>query len=409
MKTFFKIIGILVIVIGIILLMTFLNGSENVIIENKRVVGSNANNEAVIKGMIVDKEGKGIPGVCVICWRLSGNFPREMDRTRTDSTGQYQFAVPANQTYEIHSGGSTSTYTTSNKFDFKSDETYEVENLEVRPAINSCKGKIVFENGQPAANLSYGYLSKSFSPTSLINPLETNNRGEFEISHLLPDELFSFWVFPKENTLYVWKRLDPNSKQMEFTLKTSEYIELPADWFKAFTHEAIASNMSFAKDSRIQFSLPDLQGNKISLQDQRFKNKAVLVNVYGSWCGGCRLEIPYLVDFKNKYQKEGLEIIGIAFERGSKEEQLRAVKEIAREFKVNYPLLIGGTEEREKIGTVINGLELFDGYPTTLYIGRDGLVKHIQAGFWLWPEGHKQWQPKQMEDHIKSLLGMASN
>lgn len=377
MKTFFKIIRGLVIVIGIILLMTFLNGSENVIIENKRVVGSNANNEAVIKGMIVDKEGKGVPGVWVICWRLSGNFPREIDRTRTDSTGQYQFAVPANQTYEIHSGASTSTYTTSNKFDFKPDETYEVENLEVRPAINSCKGKIVFENGQPAANLSYGYLSKSFSPTSFINPLKTNNRGEFEISHLLPDELFSFWVFPKENSLYVWKRLDPNIKQMEFTLKTSEYIELPADWFMASTHEAIARNMAFAKDSRIQFSLPDLQGNKISLQDQRFKNKVVLVNIYGSWCGGCRLEIPYLVNFKNKYQKEGLEIIGIAFERGSKEEQLQAVKEIAREFKVNYPLLIGSTEERQKIGTVINGLELFHGYPTTLYIGRDGLVKHI--------------------------------
>ena len=280
-----------------------------------------------------------------------------------------------------------------------------MENLIVRPT-NSCKGRAVYEDGRPAANLSYGYASENLSRIDPMNPPKTNNRGEFVIEHILPDELFSFWIFPKENTLCVWKRLDPNSTELEFTLKTSEYIELPADWSMAFTHEAIARDMTFAKDSRITFTLPDLHGNILSLEDQRFKNKAVLVNIYGSWCGGCRLEIPYLVDFKNKYQKDGLEIIGIAFERGSKEEILQAVKETAQKFKVNYPLLVGGTTEKAKVGTIINGLELFHGYPTTLYIGRDGLVKHIQTGFWLQPEGHKQWQLKQMEDHIKSLLGI---
>jgi hypothetical protein len=47
------------------------------------------------------------------------------------------------------------------------------------------------------------------------------------------------------------------------------------------------------------------------------------------------VRLPHLVDFKNKYQKDGLEIIGIAFERGSKEEQIQAVKKTAEEVKVN--------------------------------------------------------------------------
>jgi thiol-disulfide isomerase/thioredoxin len=106
------------------------------------------------------------------------------------------------------------------------------------------------------------------------------------------------------------------------------YIELPSDWLRGgCTHHAIARQTTYAEDSKIQFSLPDLHGNIISLHDQRFENKAILVNIYGSWCGGCQQEIPYLIDFKNKYQKEGLEIVGIAFERGSTKERLQAIKD----------------------------------------------------------------------------------
>jgi thiol-disulfide isomerase/thioredoxin len=395
----------------ILLFVCFFNRSSDLTTEPKSTSKPNNKPEAVIKGRVVDSKGQGVAGVQVHCIYITKeDFPMGSSWSIiTDSRGHYQFTVPALFTYKIEAGGLTSAHSESKNFNLKPNEIYEVENLIVRPTNNNCSGRVVYEDGRPAANLSYGYASENLFRIDPMNPPKTNSKGEFVIEHILPDELFSFWVFPKKNTFCVWKRLDPNSKNLMFTLKTSEYIELPSDWLTAFTHEGIAKDITFAKDSKIQFGLPDLYGNIISLQDQRFKNKAVLVNIYGSWCGGCRLEIPYLVEFKNKYQKDGLEIIGIAFERGSKEEQLQAVKEIAQEFKVNYPLLIGGFEEREKMGTVINGLELFRGYPTTLYIGRDGLVKHSQAGFWLFPEATKQWQLKLMEDHIRSLLSMPVN
>ncbi len=267
-------------------------------------------------------------------------------------------------------------------------------------------GSAMFEDGRPAANLVYGYVSQNYpSPINPMHPPKTNNKGEFVIEHIEPNQLFSFWVFLNENDFCFWKRLDPNSKNLNLVIESAEHIELPADWLMARTHEAIAADMTFARNSRIQFGLPDLEGNKISLGDQRFSHKALVVNIFGSWCGGCLQEIPCLIDFKNKYQKDGLEIIGIAFERGSKEDQLQAVKKIAEQYKVNYPLLIGGKAENSQVETVIDGLELFQGYPTTLYIDPNGTVKYIQSGFWLSPEKHKQWQLNQMETHIKSILG----
>ena len=111
-----------------------------------------------------------------------------------------------------------------------------------------------------------------------------------------------------------------------------------------------------------------------------------------------------MIEFKKKYEKKGLEIVGIAFEHGSREEQVKAVKEVAQKFKVNYPLLVGGSREKKEAATVINGLKDFSGYPTTLYIDRNGLVRHIQVGFYINSEPHKRWQLKQMEDNIKMLL-----
>ena len=390
-----KLLTIIVCLVVVVLLVFFFNCFLHLTEEPKSVAKPNNKTEAIINGLVVDPCGQGIAGIQMNCIYITKeDFPMGSRwSTNTDSRGQYQFTVPPFFSYKIEVRGLTTTHSESKKFNLKPNEIYEVENLIVRiRRTNSYKGRVLYEDGQPAANLPYGYFSNNLSPVDPMNPPKTNSKGEFVAEHIQSDALFSFWVFPKENTLCVWKRLDPNSKNLEFTLRTSEYIKLPPDWLEGCTHEAIARNMAFAKDSRIQFSLPDLHGNVISLQDQQFKGKAVLVNIYGSWCGGCRLEAPYLVNFKNKYRKEELEIIGIAFELGSKEEQIQAIRNFAQEFKVNYPLLIGGPEEREKIGTVIKGLELFQSYPTTLYIGRDGLVKHIQAGFYLWPQAHKQWQ-----------------
>jgi len=54
----------------------------------------------------------------------------------------------------------------------------------------------------------------------------------------------------------------------------------------------------------------------------------------------------------------------------------------------------------------IQGLEHFGGYPTTIYIDRSGVVRHIHSGFWILTKPHKEWQLKQMEEHIRLILGL---
>ena len=142
----------------------------------------------------------------------------------------------------------------------------------------------------------------------------------------------------------------------------------------------------------------------VSLSDIRGKNKAVVVNITGSWCGGCRLEAPYLVDFYNRYRQKGLEVVSVAFEPTSNEKPLEAIEAFKREFGINYTLLHGGPANRKHVESVIRGLKCFRGYPTTIYIDRYGKVKFVHAGFWIHTEPHKKWQLELMAGHIRAIL-----
>ena len=152
------------------------------------------------------------------------------------------------------------------------------------------------------------------------------------------------------------------------------------------------------------FMLPDLEGRLVSLSEIRTPNKAVVVTITGTWCGGCRLETPYLVEYYNRYQDKGLEIVGIAFESPTNAKPLETLRSFQQEFNITYPLLYGGPASHERVASAVKGLELFGGYPTTIYIGRDGKVQFIQTGFWIHSEPHKKWQLEQMERHIRSIL-----
>jgi thiol-disulfide isomerase/thioredoxin len=262
----------------------------------------------------------------------------------------------------------------------------------------------MYEYEKPAAKLAYGYISENCSPIDAENPPRTNSNGEFTIDNLLPDELYSFWIFTDTNVFRVWKRLDPNIPTLQLTLKKSDYIELPEDWlYGGHTHHAIARSMGYAENSIIDFKLPDLNGKTISLSDDTFKNKAVVVNIAGTWCGGCIQETPYLVKFYDKYKDKGLEIISISFERDTKE-ALKLVSDFKKKNKINYTMLYGGISDKKNVESVITGLKLFHGYPTTIYISRDGKVQFIHSGFWIHTESHKKWQLDLMENHINEIL-----
>ena len=154
------------------------------------------------------------------------------------------------------------------------------------------------------------------------------------------------------------------------------------------------------------FSFPDLDGKMISSTDARFKDKVVLVTITGSWCPNCHDEAPVMQEFYNLFKADGLEVVALAFEyTGEKQRDMEQLKIFANRHGLTYPILLAGTTEEGDAQRKMPQLVNFAAYPTTIYIGRDGLVKHIHAGFEGKATGERFTKLKaEMEDRIKKLL-----
>ncbi len=118
------------------------------------------------------------------------------------------------------------------------------------------------------------------------------------------------------------------------------------------------------------FTVKDLDDKDVSLS--QFKGKVVLVNFWATWCEPCREEIPWLIQFQNKYSAKGFTILGIAVdEEGKKVVQPYVLKERfdvnGTPTPMNYPILIGNDGIGDKFGGLI-------GYPTSVLISRDGRI-----------------------------------
>src|SRR5262245_5277222 len=153
-----------------------------------------------------------------------------------------------------------------------------------------------------------------------------------------------------------------------------------------------------------RFSFPDQDGKTISSTDERFKNKVVIVTITGSWCPNCYDEGPVLQEFYDRYRDRGLEVVALSFEyTGDAARDTRQLKAFAKRLGVKYPILYAGSYE--DAGKKLSQLDNFGAYPTAIYIGRDGLVKHIHAGFEGKATGERFTRLKaEMEALIEELL-----
>jgi thiol-disulfide isomerase/thioredoxin len=127
------------------------------------------------------------------------------------------------------------------------------------------------------------------------------------------------------------------------------------------------------------FSFPDLTGKVVSNTDARFRNRVVLINITGSWCPNCHDEAPFLAALYDKYHDRGLEIVALSFEEAAQLENPVRLKAFIKEFGIHYTVLLGGetSSAKEKLAQAQD----WDAWPTTFFVGRDGLVKGAHTGF----------------------------
>jgi thiol-disulfide isomerase/thioredoxin len=127
------------------------------------------------------------------------------------------------------------------------------------------------------------------------------------------------------------------------------------------------------------FSFQDLNGNLVSNEDARFQGKVVLVNVTGSWCPNCHDEDQFLPAIYNKYHSRGLEIVALDFEEPEQLADPVRLKTLIKEYGIKYTVLVGGetNSAKDKLTQAAD----WDSWPTTFFVGRDGLVKKVHSGF----------------------------
>jgi len=124
---------------------------------------------------------------------------------------------------------------------------------------------------------------------------------------------------------------------------------------------------SAGKPAPLQFTLKDMNGVEVKLAS--FKGKVILLNFWATWCGPCRAEIPSLIELQKQYADD-LVVLGF-----SVDDPIAKLKPYAKEFQINYPILVGlGREDvQEAFGPLW-------GIPVSVIIARDGTIQKKHSG-----------------------------
>ncbi|GIU74421.1 MAG: hypothetical protein KatS3mg004_1508 [Bryobacteraceae bacterium] len=130
------------------------------------------------------------------------------------------------------------------------------------------------------------------------------------------------------------------------------------------------------------FELKDVNGKTIRLSD--YRGQVVLLNFWATWCGPCKIEIPWFVEFQRTFKDRGFTVIGVSVD----EDGWEAVRPFLAARQVNYPVVIATPEVETRYGGV-------EALPMSFLIDRDGRIASTHVGL---------VTKKTYEDEIRQLL-----
>lgn len=137
-------------------------------------------------------------------------------------------------------------------------------------------------------------------------------------------------------------------------------------------------------EEKLDFRFPDLNGNPVSINDDRFKNKVVIIQLMGSWCPNCMDETDFLSDYYNREKEKNVEMIALAYEYSTDFNRSRkSLEKFQQRFNVQYPVLITGvtvsdTLRTEKTLPQVTKIKVF---PSSIIIDKKGKVRKFDTGF----------------------------
>lgn len=140
----------------------------------------------------------------------------------------------------------------------------------------------------------------------------------------------------------------------------------PDDQFK-FAGETQETNSADEEPiAAPDFTIDDMEGEDFTLSDHQ--GKIVVLNIWATWCPPCREEIPYFIELQDELRDDVL-FVGVSVD----EEGWKVVEPFAREFGINYPLVVDD-------GTIFDKYGPYRGIPTTFFINRVGEIEYVAPG-----------------------------
>jgi peroxiredoxin len=156
----------------------------------------------------------------------------------------------------------------------------------------------------------------------------------------------------------LWKFLLPAIENTQRTpRRTLAAVALIAVAAVCLTTPAAAAD---APRDAPNFTLSDSKGKPVNLSG--YHGKVVLLDFWATWCHGCKLEIPWFMEFEKKYKHQGLTVVGVSMD----EDGWKSVKPFVKEKKMNYPVVVGNDDLAKQYG--------LGSMPMTVLIGRDGKI-----------------------------------
>jgi thiol-disulfide isomerase/thioredoxin len=250
----------------------------------------------------------------------------------------------------------------SNNFDGTWETTFYTQEGKETPAV----GVFYAEEGV----LKGTFLTKTGDYRFLDGYTEKDTMHLFTFDG---NHIYKFKAFKESDSILKGEYWSGKTSYKTFVSKRNDTASLPD-----------ANTLTYLKEGydRVEFTFPDLNGKEVSLTDEKYKDKVVILQIFGTWCPNCMDETRFLADWYRKNSDKGVEIIGLAYEIKPDFDYARErVLTMKEKLDVPYDFLIAGTSSTESASESLPMLNRVMSFPTSIIIDRKGEVRRIHTGF----------------------------